>query len=64
MIESPCLKICDIDRPSGLCRGCGRTLAEIARWSSFTAPERRRIMVELASRLATDFGGNAGSKAR
>jgi len=62
VIESPCLKICDIDRPSGLCRGCGRTLAEIARWSSFSPLERRRIMGELTSRLAAHFGGSARSK--
>jgi len=62
VIESPCLKICDIDRPSGLCRGCGRTLAEIARWSSFGPLERRRVMGELASRLATHFGGSARSE--
>jgi len=62
VIESPCLKLCDIDRPSGLCRGCGRTLAEIARWSSFTPLERRDIMAALAARLAAHFGGNGRSK--
>jgi predicted Fe-S protein YdhL (DUF1289 family) len=57
VIESPCVKICDIDRPSGLCRGCGRTLAEIARWSELTGSERRQIMAELPGRLAARFGG-------
>jgi predicted Fe-S protein YdhL (DUF1289 family) len=57
VIESPCVKICDIDRPSGLCRGCGRTLAEIARWSALTGSERRQIMAELPGRLAARFGG-------
>jgi predicted Fe-S protein YdhL (DUF1289 family) len=57
VIESPCVKICEVDRPSGLCRGCGRTLAEIAGWSSLTASDRRRIMAELPGRLAARFGG-------
>jgi predicted Fe-S protein YdhL (DUF1289 family) len=56
-IESPCVNICDIDRPSGLCRGCGRTLAEIAGWSSLSGAERRHIMAELPKRLAARFGG-------
>ncbi|PPC85545.1 MAG: hypothetical protein CTY39_06835, partial [Hyphomicrobium sp.] len=29
----------------------GRTRAEIARWTSFTDAERRRIMMELPRRL-------------
>ena len=32
-IETPCEKICIVDQPSGLCRGCGRSLAEIERWT-------------------------------
>jgi predicted Fe-S protein YdhL (DUF1289 family) len=59
VIESPCVKICEVDRPSGLCRGCGRTLAEIARWSSLTGGERRQIMAELPDRLAARFGDDS-----
>ena len=51
-IETPCVKICDIDRPTGLCCGCGRSLAEIAAWSSLSSAERRRIMAELPARKA------------
>ncbi len=51
-METPCVNICEIDRASGLCRGCGRTVAEIASWSSLTSAERRRIMSELADRKA------------
>ncbi|WP_367238277.1 DUF1289 domain-containing protein [Hyphomicrobium sp.] len=58
-IESPCVKVCDIDRPSGLCRGCGRTLAEIAGWSSLSGTERRRIMAELPARLAANLGSGS-----
>jgi len=51
-IESPCNKVCAIDAASGLCIGCGRTLAEIGGWISMTADERRRIMDELPARRA------------
>ncbi|MCC7121952.1 MAG: DUF1289 domain-containing protein, partial [Gammaproteobacteria bacterium] len=29
-IESPCVRRCEIAPATHLCRGCGRTLAEIA----------------------------------
>lgn len=50
-VSSPCIKVCIVDGASSLCVGCGRTLAEIARWGAMTEPERRAIMVELPSRL-------------
>jgi predicted Fe-S protein YdhL (DUF1289 family) len=52
-IETPCEKICTLDPPSGLCRGCGRSLAEIERWTAYSDGERARIMDELPSRLET-----------
>jgi predicted Fe-S protein YdhL (DUF1289 family) len=52
MIESPCIKVCTMDAASGLCVGCGRTLDEIARWSSLGDAERRGIMRDLPERLA------------
>jgi predicted Fe-S protein YdhL (DUF1289 family) len=51
-IESPCTKVCTVDQISMLCIGCGRTLAEIAAWSQYTADERRRVMAELPRRLS------------
>jgi predicted Fe-S protein YdhL (DUF1289 family) len=50
-IETPCEQICIVDAPSGLCRGCGRSLVEIERWTAFSDGERRRIMDELPRRL-------------
>jgi predicted Fe-S protein YdhL (DUF1289 family) len=52
-ISSPCSKVCSIDPRSGLCGGCGRTLAEIGGWASMAEPERLRIMGELAERMRT-----------
>lgn len=51
-IVSPCIQVCRIDAPSGLCLGCGRTLDEIAGWASAEPRERDRIMTELPARLA------------
>jgi predicted Fe-S protein YdhL (DUF1289 family) len=51
-IASPCTKVCTIDPRSRLCLGCGRTLDEIARWTSFSEGERNRIMTELPQRRA------------
>jgi predicted Fe-S protein YdhL (DUF1289 family) len=50
-IQSPCENICIVDPPSGLCRGCGRSLAEIERWVAYGDSERTRIMNELPGRL-------------
>ncbi len=50
-IETPCEKICIVDQPTGLCRGCGRSLAEIGRWMTYSDAERARIMDELSRRL-------------
>ncbi len=49
-METPCVKICVIDKATKQCTGCFRTLEEIARWSSYSAAERRRIMTELPGR--------------
>jgi predicted Fe-S protein YdhL (DUF1289 family) len=49
-MESPCVDVCEIDRATGLCLGCRRTIEEIAGWSAMTSAERRRIMAELPAR--------------
>ena len=50
-IETPCRSICVVDEPSGLCSGCGRSLAEIMRWISYSDGERGKIMAALPERL-------------
>ncbi|MEW5963524.1 MAG: DUF1289 domain-containing protein [Pseudomonadota bacterium] len=49
-METPCVNICRIAPDSGLCEGCGRTIAEIAAWASLSPEERRQIMAELPAR--------------
>ena len=43
-IASPCTKVCTIDPASRLCRGCGRSLDEIAGWMSLSDSERALLM--------------------
>jgi predicted Fe-S protein YdhL (DUF1289 family) len=52
LIETPCLKICVLEPGSKLCRGCGRTVDEIAGWGAMSGSERRRIMALLPDRIA------------
>lgn len=40
-----------VDPASGLCRGCGRSLAEIGGWMAYSDAERARVMAELPQRL-------------
>jgi uncharacterized protein len=51
-IETPCVKICRIDTPSGFCIGCARTMAEIAGWRDASEAERKRILAALPARRA------------
>ncbi len=51
-IVSPCINLCIMDQPSGWCSGCGRTIDEIAFWTSGSAPWRDEVMAALPERLA------------
>jgi uncharacterized protein len=50
-VLTPCIKVCVIDAASGLCAGCGRTLAEIGGWLGFSDDQRRAVMATLPARL-------------
>ena len=51
-METPCIDVCEMDDGTGLCRGCGRTIDEIARWGGMSREERRAIMAVLPARKA------------
>jgi predicted Fe-S protein YdhL (DUF1289 family) len=51
-LATPCVKICVVDPLSGLCIGCGRTIAEISLWPEMTDEERRAVMSGLSARTA------------
>lgn len=40
---SPCLNICSLDQ-AGVCRGCFRSLAEIAEWTRMSAGEQWAVV--------------------
>lgn len=50
-VLSPCVGVCSLDE-RGLCEGCLRTTAEIARWSQMNDDERLTIMDLLPLREA------------
>ncbi len=50
MIASPCINLCQMDPASGLCRGCFRTLDEIAGWSRLDDAGRLAILAAVAGR--------------
>jgi predicted Fe-S protein YdhL (DUF1289 family) len=50
-LETPCINICLLDNETGLCIGCGRTLAEIAGWAGMSDAERRAVMAALPRRM-------------
>jgi len=39
MAQSPCVSLCEVDG-EGVCKGCCRTLDEIATWVSMSRAER------------------------
>jgi predicted Fe-S protein YdhL (DUF1289 family) len=49
-MKTPCLKVCLMDPRSALCKGCFRTLDEIARWGSMSDEERDRVLLLLEER--------------
>jgi predicted Fe-S protein YdhL (DUF1289 family) len=43
-VASPCISVCSMDKATGLCLGCLRTLKEIGAWR-MAAPEQKRAIV-------------------
>lgn len=51
-VASPCTSVCTIDRATGLCAGCYRTLDEIAGWIDLSEEQKRMLLANLAARRA------------
>ena len=47
---SPCVGICLLDPATRVCRGCLRTIAEIAGWPGASTAEKRAILARLDQR--------------
>lgn len=54
-VPSPCVHVCSLDEITGLCRGCARTLDEIARWSAMSDADKLRVWEQIHRRR----GGHA-----
>ncbi|MBU3697045.1 DUF1289 domain-containing protein [Dechloromonas sp.] len=53
MTPSPCINVCKMDVPSGLCTGCYRTIDEITLWTRFDERARRQVVDDLPRRRQT-----------
>lgn len=51
-VRSPCVNVCVLDRRTGWCEGCARTIDEIQRWPLAAEPERAAIAALLPARQA------------
>lgn len=57
-VLSPCVGVCSLG-DDGLCQGCLRTVAEIARWSQMNDNERLQLMETLLPMRETRAAGRA-----
>lgn len=51
-VASPCINVCKMHEATALCRGCARTIPEIAGWSKADDDERIRVLNRLPERRA------------
>lgn len=51
MPPSPCTQVCRLDRVTGWCEGCGRTIEEIGGWTAASDAEKHAILARLPARL-------------
>ena len=56
---SPCLGICLMDPRTRQCRGCLRTVEEIAAWYEASAADKRALLAVLEARRAAVGKGDA-----
>ena len=49
-LPSPCISICKLNKSTGFCDGCFRTINEISQWTSMTEMERMSLLEILRQR--------------
>ena len=59
-VASPCNNVCTLHEPSGWCRGCLRTLAEITAWATMTDADKRGVWQALPARRVAWRAWRAG----
>ncbi|WP_313702944.1 DUF1289 domain-containing protein [Massilia sp.] len=56
-VPSPCINVCEMDKATGLCRGCMRTIDEIVAWGTAGDDYKRAVWKEIRRRESElDFG--------
>jgi len=50
IVASPCVSVCTMDKISGLCIGCLRTLKEIGAWRTMTMAEKKATVAACTER--------------
>ena len=54
-VTSPCVNTCRINRRSGWCEGCRRTVDEIIAWPTASDAAKRAILGQLPGRVPRKF---------
>jgi len=49
-VPSPCIDVCKMDKATGWCEGCLRTIDEIRGWSSYDDAAKRAVWDALDAR--------------
>lgn len=49
-VPSPCINVCRMDKPTGWCEGCLRTIDEIRGWSKYDDETKRAVWDTLEER--------------
>ncbi len=63
-VRSPCVKVCELDAATRLCRGCFRTQEERDWWVAYTDEQQREVLRRCSQRreiLAAGEGERAPS---
>lgn len=56
-LPSPCISVCAMEITTGLCRGCLRTLDEIAAWSTLDDEGKRAVWARIQVRATAQTQG-------
>ena len=49
-VASPCIQRCCVDKLTGFCQGCLRTLEEIGAWSAASDDRKKAILMAVGKR--------------
>ncbi len=53
-LVSPCISVCVLDKTTGLCFGCYRSIDEVAQWRLLGPDAQLEVLNKLPARMARD----------